>query len=284
MAAEPFLFACSTDCPKFFAQALAAVAWRGPESQPCSVRISNPGLLFLTEDTNVLQASVSLKATLFRSFAFTGTDPYDFRVNLTALVSCLSLFAETATSIELAVDIGSDLRIRIADSGSTTECSIRTLHAEAELLNQPILSEAFMSKDCSEVASFIISSVVLREMFRFPNERKNKAVSIAMVIDPASRSFEVKAEGAYGVARSIIPFTQPDFLRVTLGVSERFAASYPVWSLTPVLNAMADSYETKFKFKGNGMLAAQLGIKGYQASGIETIVEFILQPLEEEVM
>jgi cell cycle checkpoint protein len=275
------IFSCATDCPKFFAQALTAIAWRGSESQPCNVVVSKHGILFLTEDTSVLQGSVFLKATLFRSFATVRPDHYEFRVNLTALVNCLNLFAETATSIELSADVGSDLRVQIVDVGSTTDCTIRTLHSTNEIVAQPTLSDAFASTDSTEVVSFEISSVVVREMFRFPNERKNKAVSIEMTIDPNSRAFEVKAEGAYGLVRSMIPFSQPDFQHVKLGITERFTANYPVWSLTPVLDAMPDSYETKFKFKNNGMLAVQQGIKGHHGSGVETIVEFILQPLDE---
>jgi hypothetical protein len=41
---DEFLFACSTDSPKFFAQALSATAWRDPESQSCSVSLSSHGI------------------------------------------------------------------------------------------------------------------------------------------------------------------------------------------------------------------------------------------------
>jgi cell cycle checkpoint protein len=274
------IFSCSIDFPKFFAQVLKVIDWRGPESQPCSVSVSSKGLLFLTEDTSVLEATVLLKATLFQSFTYVGPDDYDFRVNLTALVNCLNLFAETATSIEISVDQASDLRVQIFEVGSSTDCSIRTLHSRHDNLEQRNLSDAFTGSPV--IITFVISSVVVREMFRFPNERKNKAVSIEMAIDPTARNFEVKAEGAYGVVRSAIAFTQPDFHQVKLNISERFTASYPVWSLTPVLDAMQESFETKFRFNSNGMLSVQQGIKGHQGSGIETAVEFILQPLEDD--
>jgi cell cycle checkpoint protein len=282
MGDSDILFSCSTDSPKFFAQALNAIAWRSPENQSCSVSISAPGILFVCEDSAILQASVFLKATLFRSYDFPGQEPYNFRVNLTSVVQALKLFAETATSLDLSVDSASDLRIKISDQGSVTDCTIRTLHCPPELVNQLALTDAFSSRDSLEIVSFVISSVVAREMFRFPNERKNKAVSIEMTIDPIARTFAVKAEGAYGLVRSVIAFSNLDFHHVKLDIEQPFAAVYPVWSLTPVLDAMAASFETKFKFKGNGLLAVQQGIKGSHGSGIETIVEFILQPLEED--
>jgi cell cycle checkpoint protein len=151
----------------------------------------------------------------------------------------------------------------------------------AEQLNQPTLSDAFTAKDSAEICAFDISSVVLREVFRFPNDRKNKSVSLEMTIDPIERRFIVKAEGAYGACRSVISFAQHDFQRVRVDLREPFSANYPVSSLTPVLSAMSQSYDTRFKFKDNGMLAVQLGMKGASPSGPETIVEFIVQPCDE---
>jgi hypothetical protein len=195
---DDFLFSCSADCPRFFSQALVAIAWRQPENQSCSVDISRNGLLFLTEDASVLQASVLLRSTLFRAYAFLRTDPYDIRVNLTSLVNCLNVFAETATSMDISCEEGSDLRVRIHDMGSTTDCSIRTQICPPEQPNRATLSDAF-SRDSTEIVSFVIGSAVVREMFRFPNERRNKSVGIDMTIDPDRRLFEVKADGTFGI-------------------------------------------------------------------------------------
>jgi cell cycle checkpoint protein len=147
---------------------------------------------------------------------------------------------------------------------------------------QPSLTDAFASHDSVEVASFVIISDVVREMFRFPNQAKNKSVSVRMSIDVTARTFEVRAEGSYGVAKSVIPFSQSDFQKVNIDLQENFSALYSAVSLTPVLNAMSLSFETKFKFKSNGMVAIQQGIRGASMSGIETVVEFILQPVEDD--
>ena len=285
MTSPELIFACDTDSPKSFSVALSAIAWKQPESQSCCVSASTSGLLFLTEDASCLQASVFLKSSLFRNFKFMERDPYEFRLNLTALVNCLSVFGDTATYLGIQVLRDSDLRLMIQDQGSKTDCVIRTIHCPSEQMNQPNLSDAFSARDSPEIASFLISSYVCRELFRFPNERKNKSCAIAMTINVESRTFEVKAEGAFGAVKSVIPFSQADFQRVNLNLSHNFTANYPVWSLTPVLAAMSNSFETKFKFKGNGMLAVQHGIRATTSlTGIETVVEFILQPLDESVL
>lgn len=282
MDTEDLVFMCSLDAPKSFSLALISIAWKEPESQSCYVRIDDNGLLFVTEDASCLQASVFLKASLFKSYTFIETEAYEFKLNLTSLVHCLSVFGDTALTLDVKIERGSDLQLKIHDQGSITECLIRTLHCSSEHSLQRSLSDAFSAPDACEVASFIISSYVCRELFRFPNERKNKANDISMTINVENRTFEVKAEGAYGIVRSSISLTQADFQRVHIGTPRNFTSSFSVWSMSPVLSAMTSSYETKFTFKDNGMLAIQQGIKGVSSpSGVDIIVEFILQPLDE---
>lgn len=213
------------------------------------------------------------------------SDAYEFRLNLTALVNCLSLFGDTAGYLGIQVIRDSDLRFMIQEQGSKTECVIRTIHCPSDQVNQPNLSDAFTSRDSPEIASFWISSYVCRELFRFPNERKNKAAAISLTINVEARTFEVKAEGAYGAVKSVIPFSQADFQRVNLSLSHNFTANYPVWSLTPALSAMSNSFETRFKFKGNGMLAVQHDIRATTSlTGIATVVEFLIQPLDDSIL
>ena len=69
--------------------------------------------------------------------------------------------------------------------------------------------------------------------------------------------------------------------KVQINVEDKMTTNFPVYSLTPVLDAMALSNESKFIFKENGVLTVQQGVKG--DGGVETIVEFILQPLEESL-
>jgi cell cycle checkpoint protein len=279
---DDFIFSCSSDSPRLFSQALNAIAWRQPESQACSIRVSEAGMMFVTEDVKVLQANILFKASIFQSFTLRSSEPYEFRVNLTSLVHCLSVFAETASLLDISGGSESDLRVRICDMGSVTECSIRTLHSTPDQLNQRTLTDAFSARDSVEICYFDISSLVLREVFRFPNERKNKSVSIEMMIDRPNNRFVVKAEGAYGAVRSVIDFDHHDFQKKRILIDDTFAASYPVASLTPMLAAMSQSFETRFTFKDNGMLAAKLGMRGTSSiSGLETVVEFILQACDD---
>jgi hypothetical protein len=203
---EDFIFSCSSDSPRLFSQALTSIAWRRPESQTCSVRVSEGGILFTTEDVKTLQAGIFFKTPVFQSFTLAQSSPYDFRLNLTALVNCLMVFAETATLLDISGGNGSDLRIAIHDMGSLTECTIRTLHATPDQANQPTLADLCSSK--VNICEFSISSVVLREVFRFPDERKNKSVSVEMTIDRPNNCFVVKTEGIYGALRSRIDFNR----------------------------------------------------------------------------
>lgn len=277
-----FIFSCTSDSPKSISQALISIDWKEPENQSCSVSVSRAGILFLTEDVSVLQANVLLASSMFRQYSLIASTSYDFHINLTSLVYCLNLLTETASSIEFRVS-DAEFNLLIHDRGSLTECNIRTLHYPPDE-SQSNLSDAFSSKDIPEVAQFQIASANAREMFRFPNEQKNKSVGLSMSIDPDERIFEVKAEGAYGAVRSVMSFSQPIIQRVKLDLTERLTAHYPVSSLTPMLKAMSFSNECIFKFKQNGMVAVQQGIKSTNVSGNDIYVEFIIQPSEESLI
>lgn len=275
-----YTFSCETDSPKPVIQALLAIKWKNSDPQPCSVSVSSTGILFLTEDVSVLQANVYLKNPLFSRFYFNkneSEDSFVFRVNLTSLVDSLNVFAETASHLKIYImkDATSDLRISIEDGTSITECTLRTLHCSPD---QTELSKAYTLTDLRDAAQFIVGSFIVREMFRFPNDSKNKSVGVAMTIDPIQKRFEVRAEGAFGVETSIMSLTNM-IQKVQIDIEERMTTNFPVSSLTPVLKAMAISSESKFIFKENGVLTVQQGVKG--DGGVETVVEFILQPLEE---
>jgi len=275
------VFSCSSDAAKAFSVALSAIAWRAPASQSCCVSVREEGILFLTEDVSCLQASVLLKRQFFKSYSIIDLVRYEFRVNLTSLVHCLNVFGDTATSVDMSVLNDAELRLKIYDQGSTTECVIRTMHYPPEQRGDMTLADVFTAER-GDMCAFMVSSYVCRELFRFPNERKNKAAEIVLTINVENRSFEVKAEGAYGVVRSVVPQNQADFQRVEIHTRENFSARYPGWALTPVLSAMANSFETRFRFKRNGLLSVQQGIKATGSrSGVETVVEFIIQALEE---
>ena len=169
----------------------------------------------------------------------------------------------------------SELRINITDTNaiSISDCTIRTLHSYPEQNNFP--------KDISliqDAAQFTIFSNIVREMFRYPNDTKNKSVGIGITVDPVEKLFEVRASGIFGNAITRMQLLAEH--KVKFQIQEKLTAYFPVSSLTPVLKAMELSSRTLFIFKIDGVLRVQLGITG--DSGIETIVEFILQPLEED--
>ena len=185
-----YIFSCETDSPKLVFHALFAIKWKSSDPQPCSASVSSTGILFLTEDISVLQASVYLKSSLFPRFYFDKDtefgDTFEFRINLTSLVDCLKVFAETAKHLRIYImkDATTDLRIRIEDVSSITECTLRTLHCSPD---QTELSKAYTYPNLRDAAQFTIGSPIVREMFRYPNDSKNKSVGIAMIL-----KFELK--------------------------------------------------------------------------------------------
>lgn len=276
-----YIFSCETDSPKPVFHALFAIKWKSSDPQPCSASVSSKGILFLTEDISVLQANVFLKNSLFPRFYYNENndsgESFEFRVNLTSLVDCLKVFAETASHLKICImkDAATDLKISIEDGNSITDCTLRTLHCSPD---QSDIDKAYTLTNAADAAQFSIGSKIAREMFRYPNDSKNKSIGIAMTIDPIEKTFEVRAEGAFGAETSIMSLTTMT-QKVIIRIEERMTTNFPVSSLTPVLDAMDLSIESKFIFKENGVLTVQQGVKG--DGGIDTIVEFILQPLED---
>lgn len=207
---------------------------------------------------------------------------YEFRINLTSLVYCLNIFVESATNVEIRAREETDLEVNIYDLGSITDCTIRTLHYPNTGHANQSLSDVFSNRDYPEVASFQTQSVIFREMFRFPNEQHYNSVSMSVTIDPEKRTFEVKADGSYGTTRSVMSLDKQSYLqKIDIKLTEPLTACFSVAAMTPVLKAMALSTDTKFLIKSNGMLAITQGIRSSIGSNVETVVEFILQPIEE---
>ena len=274
------IFSCSTGNPKFVVQTLMAIEWKDQEDQYCSASVTNEGILILTEDSAILQASVLLRAGLFSNFIIV-RDHFEFRINLSKLVKCLKLFYETATELEIKAKIESEIQIEITDASSTTECIIRTLFYPAAQLNQMPLSRAFSSPDSPEVASFMLKSSIVSQMFLIPDATQRSSLPITITIDAQARVFEVKCEGAFGAVRSAMDFGLMMAQRPKFDLIDPFHASYPVSSFLPVLKSMALSSDTSFRFKGNGMLSIQQAMTSTPAGSVGTVVEFILQPLDD---
>lgn len=278
-----YIFSCETDNPKPVFHALFAIKWKSSDPQPCSASVSAQGILFFTEDVSVLQASVYLKNDLFPRYYYNKeneSESFEFRINLTSLVDCLKVFEESASHLKIYImkDTSTDLRIYIEDSGSSTECTLKTLHCSPD---QSELSKAYTYPNLKDAAQFLIGSPIATEMFRYPNDSKNKSVGIAMTINPEEKTFEVRAEGAFGAETSIMPLLTNIIQKVQIDIEEKMTTNFPVYSLTPVLEAMKLSTDSRFIFKENGVLTVQQYIKG--DGGIQTVVEFILQPLEESL-
>lgn len=275
------IFSCSTDNPKFLAQALQAIAWKEEEDQLCSASVSNDGILILTEDTSTIQASVLLRSGLFQNYALVREENFEFRMNLTKFINCIKLFAETATELEIRSRSDAEIQIEITDGTSTTNCILRTLYYPAAQVNSMTLSKAFSAPDSVEVASFMIRSSIVKEMFILPEASMKNTVPVKMVIDAVARLFEVQMEGPFGTVRSTMDFGLLMAQRPKFDLCEPLEASYPISSLLPVLKAMDLSSDTSFKFKGNGMLSIQQAISNQTVGDVGTVVEFILQPLED---
>ena len=275
------IFSSATSNPRFVVQALTAVAWKDQEDQYCSASVSENGILILTEDCATIQASVLLRAGLFSNFSFIRNENFEFPINLSKFVKCLKLFCETATELEIKAKVESEILVEITDSLSTTECIIKTLYYPAAQLNQMPLSKAFSAPDSPEVATFMLKSSLASQMFALPDSTTRSSAPLAITIDYQAKVFEVMVEGAFGAVRSSMDFGLMMSQKSKFNLMEPFKASYPVSSFMSVLKAMALSSETSFRFKGNGMLSVQQAMTNSSAGLVETVVEFILQPMDE---
>ena len=280
------IFSCSTNNPKLVIQSLTAISWKEQDDQYCSVNVSPEGILFVTEDSSTIQASVLLRSNLFSNFFFSKNDSFEFRLNLSKLVKCLGLFSETANYLEIKskIESGSEIEINIIDPYSITTCKIMTHLMISNQGPDMTLSKLFGDSNSIEVASFLIQSSILKEMFILPELTQKNSLPLTLTIDSDSKIFEVKAEGSFGFVRSSMDFGILIAYKPKFDLTEPLIVSYPISSFIPVLKAMNISSDTRFRFKGNGMLSAQQAISNQFSSNVETVVEFILQPIEENLL
>lgn len=240
--------------------------------------------MILIEDSTTIQASVLLRAGLFQNYSLVWEENFEFRINLTKFVKRIKLFSEFATELEIRSKNDAEIQVEITDGLSTTNCTIRTLYYPTAQVNNMTLSKAFSAPDSVEVASYMIRSSIVKEMLVLPDATTKNTVPIKMVIDAVAQLFDVKMEGGFGTVRSTMEFGLLMAQRPKFDLCEPFEACYPISSLVPVLKAMTLSSETSFRFKGNGMLSIQQSISNQSAGSVETVVEFILQPLEDNTL
>jgi len=272
------VFACSTTKPKVVSQALLAILWKEQEDQYFSAIVDNNGIVIITEDCSSIEASVLLSSRMFNTFNFYKNEPFIFRANLSQLIKCVSLFSETASNMEIKATSETEIIIDIFDTFSTTTCKVRTHFSQKIEQN---LSDSFKSANSPDVASFIVPSARIKELFVIPEASHRNSIPLTISINN-NHVFEIKAEGSYGKVQSSVDLDQFKVMNAKYNMYEPFSASYHINSLLPAIKAMSTSLDTDFTFKGNGLLMIKQAFSKPNGGFVETAVEFIIAPVKEQ--
>ena len=258
------IFACATDRPKHFVQALTAISLGG-DSQTASFRVSDDGFVFATKEKQTFLGMVTIPSTQFKSFIYVPQEEeQNFSLNLSKLINCMRIFANSAKELEFKAKSDSEIEIIITDTDSITTSIIRCL------ISDPIdTAEA----DFDPVFDISIHSDALRELFRFPTDPKNSSYSVTLVANQTTKKFSVAAEGAYGDVIAEMPQTLAEWKIIEN--PQEIQASYTSQSILPFLHGLSLSQEARVRMSSNGVFKVNVDVHG-------SSVVFIIEPLVDD--
>ena len=224
--------------------------------------VSDSGFVFATKEKQSFLGIVTIPSTIFSSFAFIPKEEIQkFSLNLSKLVNCMRIFADSAMEMEFKAKTDAEIEIIITDTDSVTTCTIRCLVCEEIDTSRSEFDPVF---------DILIHSDALRELFRFPSDQKNSAYSVALYGNQILKKFRVSAEGPYGDVVADMPQTLAEWK--ILQNQQEIQASFSSQSILPFLHSLSLSQETHVKLSSEGLFEAEIMVN-------EASVVFVIEPL-----
>ncbi|XP_014681061.1 PREDICTED: cell cycle checkpoint protein RAD1-like [Priapulus caudatus] len=239
--------------------------------ESASVYASENGLKFTVEDAKCVQANAFLQGSLFSEFKML-EETSSFKVNLTVLIDCLTIFGTSATpgvmtTLKLSYDgYGSPLRLMLEEMGVTTDCSIKTQDAD-ESLDFDFCSENVVNK-------IIMKSECLKEAFA---ELDMSSDVLEILMSPDKPYFRLSTFGNAGSTHA--DYSKESDMVEAFECKRTTSNRYKIALLKPSVRALAQSSKVSVRTDDRGFLSLQYLIQ--VDDGQVCFVEYYCSPDEE---
>ncbi|KAL8591946.1 ssDNA endodeoxyribonuclease [Nucella lapillus] len=238
-----------------------------------TVFVTSQGLKVTVEDAKCVQANAFIQASVFHHFLLT-TDQVTFKVNLSVLIECLTIFgigsgasSSSVSSLKMCyAGYGRPLVVVVEEEGVLTDCSLKTLEPD-EVLDFDFCSTAVINK-------IIMKSECLKEVF---SDLDSSSDILQILMSPDAPFLEFSTFGNAGSAHS--SFSKDSDMVEAFQCTQTQSNRYKMQLLRPSSKALALSARISIRTDVRGFLSLQYMIRN--DDGQVCFVEFFCAPDEE---
>uniref|UniRef100_A0A8C5LU81 Cell cycle checkpoint protein RAD1 n=1 Tax=Leptobrachium leishanense TaxID=445787 RepID=A0A8C5LU81_9ANUR len=265
--AEQYVFSCTLDNVRNLSNILKAIHFK--DHAACFT--TKNGLKFTVENSKCLQANAFIQAGIFQEFNIS-EESVMFRINLTVLLDCLSIFGTsaapgTSTALKMCYQgYGHPLTLFLEEGGVVTVCKINTQEPE-ETLDFDFCSTNVINK-------IILQSEGLREAF---SELDMTSDFLQITMSPEKPFFRLSTFGNAGSAH--LDYPKDSDLIEAFQCTETQTNRYKISLLKPSTKALTLSCKVSIRTDNRGFLSLQYMIRN--EDGQICFVEYYCCPDED---
>ncbi|XP_073400018.1 cell cycle checkpoint protein RAD1 [Dendrobates tinctorius] len=264
---DEYVFACSLDNVRNLSNILKAVHFK----DHASCFATSNGLKVTVENAKCLQANAFIQAGIFQEFNVR-EDSVVFRINLTVLLDCLTIFGAgavpaTCTALKMGYrGYGHPLTLFLEEGGVVTVCKIHTQEPE-ETLDFDFCSTNVVNK-------IILQSEGLREAF---SELDMSSDFLQITMSPDKPYLRLSTFGNAGSAH--LDYPKDSDLIEAFHCSQTQTNRYKISLLKPSTKALALSCKVSIRTDSRGFLSLQYMVRN--EDGQICFVEYYCSPDED---
>ncbi|XP_068106427.1 cell cycle checkpoint protein RAD1 [Hyperolius riggenbachi] len=258
---------CSLDNVRNLSNILKAIHFK--DHATCFA--TSNGLKVTVENAKCLQANAFIQAGIFQEFN-TQEESVIFRINLTVLLDCLTIFGSSAvpaspTALKMCYrGYGHPLTLFLEEGGVVTVCKIHTQEPE-ETLDFDFCSTNVVNK-------IILQSDGLKEAF---SELDMTSEVLQITMSPNKPYFRLSTFGNAGSAH--LDYPKDSDLIEAFHCTETQTNKYKISLLKPSTKALAQSCKVSIRTDNRGFLSLQYMVRN--EDGQICFVEYYCCPDEE---
>uniref|UniRef100_A0A8C4R642 Cell cycle checkpoint protein RAD1 n=1 Tax=Eptatretus burgeri TaxID=7764 RepID=A0A8C4R642_EPTBU len=263
---QEFVFVAKLDNVRNFSNILRAVHFK----DQAAFCVTANGIKVTVEDSKCMQANAFIQAGIFHEY-HVKADSVTFRINLTALLGCLTIFGSSSQSGTTAMKMcyrgdGHPLVALLEDGGVLTDCKIKTQEMEDAL--------PFDFCHTDVVNKAIMKAEGLREAF---GELDMSSDFLEIMMSPDKPFFRLSTFGSSGSVHCDYP-KDSDMMEL-FSCAKVQSNRYRVNLLKPFTKALTLSCKVAIRTDSRGLLSLQFMIR--TEDGQICFVEFYCCPDEE---
>ncbi|XP_063816778.1 cell cycle checkpoint protein RAD1 isoform X2 [Pseudophryne corroboree] len=264
---DQYVFTCSLDNVRNLSNILKAIHFK----DHASCFATSNGLKVTVENAKCLQANAFIQAGIFQEFNVK-EESVVFRVNLTVLLDCLTIFGTsagpvTATALKMCYQgYGNPLTLFLEEGGVVTVCKINTQEPE-ETLDFDFCSTNVLNK-------IILQSEGLKEAF---SELDMSSDFLQITMSPEKPYFRLSTFGNAGSAH--LDYPKDSDLIEAFHCTQSQTNRYKISLLKPSTKALALSCKVSIRTDNRGFLSLQYMVRN--EDGQINFVEYYCCPDED---